>query len=415
MSDSDSAINRPEDQSSEDSESECLQTYHDLINESNFWNYFDSARKHVKEKKQQEALIILKALTLKGAEIFGSQIHVNLGIVYFEMGNVILGQLEQSPMGMLGAKGRGGETHAPTGGVPPSHASTGDIPPSHTPTGGVPSTHPPTHNSSSHNASGSVPGNARKEPIDAGDFADFEENEGENEGGEEEEDVEELQVAWENLDLARKILEDYIEEHLNLTQEEVTKYRSQLADAYLRLGDLENWREEFSRALEEYQKSLKTLEKFEVIDFSRRAAELHFLLGNTFLYNLSEDKNAIEKALKHYKTGKRIIENVISKASEAEKGELKDVLAAMELKVAETEEEFANKDQIKEELEKIKELKEKKEEGFAKSQFDQNALTKVGKYVAGKKMSGAGEEGKPASKRVNKRQEDEADDEKNSE
>lgn len=175
-------------------------------------------------------------------------------------------------------------------------------------------------------------------------------------------------MAWENLDTARVILEKYLAEQLNISDSERRKYQSQLADVFIRLGDLENWNEQFALALVEYQKCLDILKQFENPKTSRRIAEAHFLIGKTHLYSVKHDKNALQKTLDHYISGRIIISNVLNEATDPKvKEELIDVLKSLDENICDVREELASADENNKGLEYLQKIKENPAEGMAKS------------------------------------------------
>ena len=123
------------------------------------------------------------------------------------------------------------------------------------------------------------------EANQAEDEEDGEEEEGEAEDPEaevdiEEEEVDDLQISWENLEMSRILLERY---HTDIEY---------LYKTYMRLGDLQSWKENFGEALEEYSRGLNTTYQFEGDAPSRRKAEVFFLLGNTCLLQAGKEKEA---------------------------------------------------------------------------------------------------------------------------
>lgn len=386
MSDDDQHFEAGQDFSqSYDSDDEKIEAFHDLINEENFWNYMDTAKRYVAEKKYSDAFILLRAIILKGTEIFGSQAHVNLAAAYFEMGNGMLEMAEQNPQNFLSQPAEAQDTQALLDQVDQAKQMAIKLIPQEE------SKALPLAEEELARTLGLE--EQAKDNQNSGDQKKPEEiekaeDEGE-EGGEEEEEVDDIGVAWENLDVARTILEKYLRDQPNLDPKDVYRFKSQLANANLRLGDLKSWQENYSEALIEYERCLGILVQIEDPTFSRRVAEVNFLIGNTHLYNFGKDKEGLEKSLFYYKAGRETIKNVRDRSKGEEAAELSDIFEAMTLKIAEVEEELKSKDQIVIELEKINELKEKKNEGFAKSQFDPAETRKIGKFCAGKKLPDA--------------------------
>lgn len=123
----------------------------------------------------------------------------------------------------------------------------------------------------------------------------------------EEEDVDDLQIAWENLELSRVLLERY--------QSDIEF----LYKTYMRLGDLQSWKENFGEALEEYSKAINTAYQFEGDAPTRRKAEVFFLLGNTCLLQAGKEKEAF-----HYFTQALEVLNALKETAQSQ-GELEDI------------------------------------------------------------------------------------------
>lgn len=123
----------------------------------------------------------------------------------------------------------------------------------------------------------------------------------------EEEEVDDLQIAWENLEMSRVLLERY---HTDIEY---------LYKTYMRLGDLQSWKENFAEALEEYSKGLNTTYQFEGDAPSRRKAEVFFLLGNTCLLQAGKEKEA-----HHYFTQALEVLNALKETVQSQ-GEMTDI------------------------------------------------------------------------------------------
>ncbi|CAG9326919.1 unnamed protein product [Blepharisma stoltei] len=108
-----------------------------------------------------------------------------------------------------------------------------------------------------------------------------ESNEGNN-PVENDEDEDDLQLAWENLETCRVIL--------NLHQNDL----HYLFLTHVRLGDLQTWKELFEEACHEYQEALSILFRIQGEAPSRRKAELFFLIGTTFLNQPGKEKDAAQ-------------------------------------------------------------------------------------------------------------------------
>lgn len=49
------------------------------------------------ENSFDEAMIILRALIIKGSLLYNSELNISLAIIYFQLGNVVLEKLEMEP------------------------------------------------------------------------------------------------------------------------------------------------------------------------------------------------------------------------------------------------------------------------------------------------------------------------------
>ena len=379
MSSDEDAINfEGEDESSESVSDEVVDRYHDEITEANYWTFLERAKTQIAQKDFNDSFDILQALILKGTDLFGSHLHVNLAAAYFELGNGYLEMVEQNPERILGPN-QPTVQEAVRQTALPSTIET--ITEEEVQVQSVQEIQEPSvqenqdqavsnqavivQESSSQVAPAQEVGIISQEQQPRGQAMEVIEVEGEAEvEGLEEEEVDDIQIAWENLEVSRTILEKYLREQPAVAESEKKKFKLQLANSYLRIGDLKNWQENFEGALEEYEKSLGLVTEVEDPTTSRRAAELNFLIGNSHLYNFGKDPEALEKGLKFYKIGRDIIQKVFESSQEPSKKELEEVLASMNLKVSEVEEELASKQQIFKELAKLEEMKEKKVEGF---------------------------------------------------
>ena len=74
----------------------------------------------------------------------------------------------------------------------------------------------------------------------------------------------------------------------------------------MRIGDCECWQDRFTEALVEYHQSLKLREEFDDVLYSRDLAEIHFLIGNTVVYENKDQ--CFEEAIKNYKASIDILE-----------------------------------------------------------------------------------------------------------
>lgn len=150
------------------------------------------------------------------------------------------------------------------------------------------------------------------EETEEGETAQNEEEEDEDKNSQEEEDIEEeevddLQMAWENLEMSRVLLEKH---HSDIEY---------LYKTYMRLGDLQSWKENFGEALEEYSKAINITYQFEGDAPTRRKAEVFFLLGNTCLLQAGKEKEAF-----HYFTQALEVLNALKESAQTQ-DELADI------------------------------------------------------------------------------------------
>ncbi|CAG9786031.1 unnamed protein product [Diatraea saccharalis] len=114
-----------------------------------------------------------------------------------------------------------------------------------------------------------------------------------------EDDVDNLQLAWEMLDLARSILQRRVQEKGDVPA------RSLLAEVYLTLGEVALESETYDKAVIDMQSCLE-LQKEVYMDYDRRIAETHYQIGlaNSLASNF-------EDAITHFKNAANILETRI--------------------------------------------------------------------------------------------------------
>ena len=119
-----------------------------------------------------------------------------------------------------------------------------------------------------------------------------------NDGNEE---VDDLQYAWEALDYARKIYDAHPGVGTDL----------KLAQVYMRTGDHKRFGGFYGQAVEEYKKCME-LRTACLVDDDRTLAEVHFMIAITHIYNSGEEDTDCrvekEKALYHYKNALKILQ-----------------------------------------------------------------------------------------------------------
>mmetsp|Transcript_6618 Transcript_6618/g.7696 ORF Transcript_6618/g.7696 Transcript_6618/m.7696 type:complete len:596 (-) Transcript_6618:221-2008(-) len=108
--------------------------------------------------------------------------------------------------------------------------------------------------------------------------------------------AEDIQIAWENLDTARNIIEKMIGEGNPLSETDAVKLQLDLAQIHLREGDLERINGNYSPAIEDYSSCLHILlrhtnttdENDNVRNLDRKIADTQFNLGLTYLTSSSD-------------------------------------------------------------------------------------------------------------------------------
>nr|AAH77440.1 N1/N2 protein [Xenopus laevis] len=144
---------------------------------------------------------------------------------------------------------------------------------------------------------------------------DSEENEDENEGTEEketeEEDVGNLQLAWEMLDLCKIIFK----------RQQSKEAQLKAAQAHQKLGEVCIESENYSQAVEDFLACLN-IQKEHLEEHNRLLAETHYHLGLAYQYSSKH-----EEAISHFTQSIGVIEkrmDVLTKQLEASVGELVD-------------------------------------------------------------------------------------------
>lgn len=96
-----------------------------------------------------------------------------------------------------------------------------------------------------------------------------------------EEVAEDLEIAWENLDLARTIMENMLNKPDSFDNTMLLKVKADLAQVYLREGDLQRTNSKYSNAISDYEKSLQLLNITGMTRNERKIADVHYNLGLT--------------------------------------------------------------------------------------------------------------------------------------
>ncbi|CAK88713.1 unnamed protein product (macronuclear) [Paramecium tetraurelia] len=170
------------------------------------------------------------------------------------------------------------------------------------------------------------------EQIEDGDIEE-EHKVQENKPHENIEDLDDFHIAWENLEVARVILEKEVQSQKDKGVQEF-KYMRNLAKVYIKLAELDQWRDKFDDAQENLQKSLQLRLQCENQEISRDIAETYFFLGNVTLYNYKEGKE--EEALGFYLKALQILENHLCKLQNKEQKQitLQDAYEREHLKIS---------------------------------------------------------------------------------
>jgi tetratricopeptide (TPR) repeat protein len=101
------------------------------------------------------------------------------------------------------------------------------------------------------------------------------------------EEVDDIQIAWENLELARTIIEKMLETTVPLNKKD--KLRADLAQVYLRQGDLLRVDSNYESAIASYIQCLKHRESNSTIaPFDRKLADVHYNLGLSYFMQVAE-------------------------------------------------------------------------------------------------------------------------------
>uniref|UniRef100_A0A8C5WH13 Nuclear autoantigenic sperm protein n=1 Tax=Leptobrachium leishanense TaxID=445787 RepID=A0A8C5WH13_9ANUR len=126
-------------------------------------------------------------------------------------------------------------------------------------------------------------GEETEEPMEGEDGEDSEENEG-TEEKETEEDIGNLQLAWEMLDLSKLIFK----------RKEAKEAQLKAAQAHLKLGEVSVESENYSQAVEDFLACLK-IQKEHLEAHDRLLAETHYQLGLAYQYSCKH-----EEAIPHF-------------------------------------------------------------------------------------------------------------------
>lgn len=113
--------------------------------------------------------------------------------------------------------------------------------------------------------------------------------EGEPEEGVCEQNVEDLQIAWEDLETARTIIDRLVKENNEPSKDD--KLKADLAQVHLRCGDLQRINSAYENAIADYTACLQYRQSASTIPkFSRKIADVHYNLGLVFFSKVAETK-----------------------------------------------------------------------------------------------------------------------------
>lgn len=131
---------------------------------------------------------------------------------------------------------------------------------------------------------------------EAGEAKDGKEEKPNPEPANEKEKIDDIQLSWENLATALQIAENKLkamsEGECQAEQAEKNKIMDFLSKVYLRMGELENWREG-PDALKYLQNALDIRLKFDDQSLSRDLAEIYFTLSNTLSWSKQQEDKVL--------------------------------------------------------------------------------------------------------------------------
>ena len=127
--------------------------------------------------------------------------------------------------------------------------------------------------------------------------------------------AEDLQIAWENLDLARTIMQRMDVEAGSRSQRENQALVLDYAQVFMRLGDLQKANGNYSGAIDDFTKCLELREPV-LGRFDRKVADCHYSIGTCCLMYASESEKSPASA-EMQPTGVEIIDNVMAAAATA--------------------------------------------------------------------------------------------------
>jgi tetratricopeptide (TPR) repeat protein len=108
-----------------------------------------------------------------------------------------------------------------------------------------------------------------------------------------EETADDMQIAWENLEAARILVENLLS--TSIADQKKMKFQLDLAQIALREGDLQRMNGRYSEAIQDYQTCIK-FRKMHLGQYDRKIADAQYNLGLSYLSNSSElQKEELQK------------------------------------------------------------------------------------------------------------------------
>jgi tetratricopeptide (TPR) repeat protein len=105
--------------------------------------------------------------------------------------------------------------------------------------------------------------------------------------------AEDMQIAWENLELSRATIENMLKDCGTLDNIQVLKLKSDLAQIYLREGDLQRMNGKYELAISDYDRTVELLSEQTTID-NRKVADVHYSLGLTYFMLVAAAQSSSE-------------------------------------------------------------------------------------------------------------------------
>jgi tetratricopeptide (TPR) repeat protein len=124
-----------------------------------------------------------------------------------------------------------------------------------------------------------------------------------DENADAEEAADDMQIAWENLETARTILENM------MTSSDSDKLKLDLAQVLLREGDLQRLNGRYETAINDYQSCLVLREGNPLLGpYDRKIADVHYNLGLNYMMLVADAKGATEESTDAPKSEKTLAE-----------------------------------------------------------------------------------------------------------